>query len=70
MRFADISGGILGMATGFNPMQPGMGISGEKDTNGESPFGFMGSNPFGAVGAVTGANDSKSMIGGVLGNMF
>ena len=57
------------MATGFNPMKPGMGIAGDKDKEGNA-FGFLGNNPFGMVGAVTGAIDLLSLVGGVLGNMF
>jgi len=66
MRFADISGGILGMATGFNPMQPGMGIGPSKDKE-VSPLGIVGNNPLGAVGALTGADKGiPNFFGGMM----
>ena len=54
------------MATGFNPMQPGMGIGPSKDKE-VSPLGIVGNNPLGAVGALTGADKGiPNFFGGMM----
>ena len=63
----NVGGGILGMATGFNPMQPGMGIGPRKEKS-ANPFGIVGNNPLGAIGALTGADKGiPNFFGGMMG---
>ena len=55
------------MATGFNPMQPGMGIGPRKEED-ANPFGIVGNNPLGAIGALTGADKGiPNFFGGMMG---
>ena len=70
MRFADISGGLLGAITGANSMKPGFGVLGPNKDDDMSPFGVLGANPAGLIASATGADTTKTLLGGALGNLF
>ena len=71
MRFADLSGGLLGAVTGANPMKPGLGLFGPNKDDEMSPFGVMGANPAGLVSEIAGIDTKKSLLlGPVLGSIF
>ena len=66
MRFADISGGLLGSLTGINPMKPGLGVLGPNQDDEMSPFGMLGANPAGLISEAVGADRTKSLLAGPL----